>query len=128
PLGEPRPTAATPSPGGGGRWETRHPSFRQHGMPHQLLVLADVSKPLREQERQAWQRLIRVTGHELNNSLAPIKSIAGSLGSLLGHPSPPDDWRDDMQRGLSIIGSRADALGRFTTPYAHLPPLPPPTT
>ena len=53
--------------------------FWQGGPPHELLVLADVSQPLREQERQAWQRLIRVIGHELNNSLAPIKSIAGSL-------------------------------------------------
>jgi two-component system, NtrC family, nitrogen regulation sensor histidine kinase NtrY len=113
-------------PGGSGRWEIRRRKFWQGGLPHEMLVLADVSQPLREQERQAWQRLIRVIGHELNNSLAPIKSIAGSLVSLIAHPSPPDDWREDMQRGLSIIGSRADALGRFTTAYAQLARLPPP--
>jgi nitrogen fixation/metabolism regulation signal transduction histidine kinase len=113
-------------PGASGRWEARRRKFWQGGQPHEMLVLADVSQPLREQERQAWQRLIRVIGHELNNSLAPIKSIAGSLIALLGHPSPPDDWRDDMQRGLSIIGSRADALGRFTTAYAQLARLPAP--
>ena len=113
-------------PGGTGRWEVRRRKFWQGGLPHEMLVLADVSQPLREQERQAWQRLIRVIGHELNNSLAPIKSIAGSLVSLVAHPSPPDDWREDMQRGLSIIGSRADALGRFTTAYAQLARLPPP--
>ena len=112
--------------GGSGRWEIRRRKFWQGGQPHEMLVLADVSQPLREQERQAWQRLIRVIGHELNNSLAPIKSIAGSLASLVTHPSPPDDWRDDMQRGLTIIGSRADALGRFTTAYAQLARLPPP--
>ncbi len=66
-------------PGGSGRWEIRTSAFRQGGAPHRLLVLADVSRPLREEERQAWQRLIRVLGHELNNSLAPIQSIAGSL-------------------------------------------------
>jgi two-component system, NtrC family, nitrogen regulation sensor histidine kinase NtrY len=113
-------------PGGTGRWEIRRRKFWQGGQPHEMLVLADVSQPLREQERQAWKRLIRVIGHELNNSLAPIKSIAGSLVSLLAHPSPPDDWREDMQRGLSIIGSRADALGRFTTAYAQLARLPAP--
>jgi len=113
-------------PGASGKWEARRRKFWQGGQPHEMLVLADVSQPLREQERQAWQRLIRVIGHELNNSLAPIKSIAGSLIALVGHPTPPDDWRDDMQRGLSIIGSRADALGRFTTAYAQLARLPAP--
>ena len=113
-------------PGGSGRWEIRRRQFWQGGQPHELLVLADVSQPLREQERQAWQRLIRVIGHELNNSLAPIKSIAGSLGALISRPALPDDWRDDMQRGLSVIGARAEALGRFTTAYARLARLPPP--
>jgi two-component system, NtrC family, nitrogen regulation sensor histidine kinase NtrY len=113
-------------PGGSGKWEVKRRKFWQGGQPHEMLVLADVSQPLREQERQAWQRLIRVIGHELNNSLAPIKSIAGSLGGLLARTPPPDDWRDDMQRGLAIIGSRADALGRFTTAYAQLARLPAP--
>ena len=113
-------------PGGSGRWEVRRRQFWQGGQPHELLVLADVSQPLREQERQAWQRLIRVIGHELNNSLAPIKSIAGSLGGLVSRPSLPEDWRDDVQRGLGVIGARAEALGRFTVAYAQLARLPPP--
>jgi len=81
---------------------------------------------LRAQEHDAWRRLIRVLGHELNNSLAPIKSIAGSLESLIGRTPPPDDWRDDMQRGLAVIASRADALSRFTASYARLARPPPP--
>jgi nitrogen fixation/metabolism regulation signal transduction histidine kinase len=113
-------------PGRSGRWEIRRRKFWQGGHPHEMLVLNDVSQPLREQERVAWQRLIRVIGHELNNSLAPIKSIAGSLAALMALPTPPDDWRDDMQRGLTIIGGRADALGRFTTAYARLARLPAP--
>src|SRR5678815_4327048 len=100
-------------PGGSGRWEVRRSSFRQGGKPHHLLVLADVSRPLREEERQAWQRLIRVLGHELNNSLAPIQSIAGSLSSLLAQRIPPPDWREDAKRGLGVIASRADSLSRF---------------
>jgi two-component system nitrogen regulation sensor histidine kinase NtrY len=113
-------------PGGVGRWEIRRSQFRQGGRPHELLVLSDLSQPLREEERQAWQRLIRVIGHEMNNSLAPIKSIAGSLSSIIDRDPPPSDWRDDMQRGLSVIASRSEALSRFMSAYARLAKLPPP--
>jgi signal transduction histidine kinase len=104
----------------------RRTTFRQGGRPHQLLVLADVSRPLRDEERQAWQRLIRVIGHEINNSLAPIKSIAGSLESMLARDTMPDDWSEDMKRGLAVIASRSDSLSRFTTAYARLAKLPAP--
>lgn len=114
-------------PGGGsGRWEVRRTTFRLGGLPHDLLVLSDVSRPLREQERQAWQRLIRVIGHELGNSLAPIKSIAGSLETLLQRNPLPADWRDDMTKGLHVIASRTESLSRFTAAYARLARLPAP--
>jgi nitrogen fixation/metabolism regulation signal transduction histidine kinase len=113
-------------PGGVGRWEVRRSSFRQGGLPHHLLVLTDVSRPLRDEERQAWQRLMRVLGHEINNSLAPIKSIAGSLATLFRRPELPDDWREDTGRGLEVIASRAEALTRFTAAYARLARLPQP--
>lgn len=113
-------------PGGSGRWDVRHTTFRLGGLPHDLLVVADVSRPLREEERQAWQRLIRVIGHELGNSLGPIKSIAGSLDALLQRDPPPPDLTDDLRRGLQVIESRADALSRFTGAYARLAKLPPP--
>ena len=114
-------------PGGSaGRWEVRLTTFRLGGLPHDLLVLSDVSRPLREQERQAWQRLIRVIGHELGNSLGPIKSIAGSLENLLNRTPPPEDWREDMQKGLQVIASRTDSLSRFTGASARLARLPAP--
>jgi PAS domain S-box-containing protein len=113
-------------PGGSGRWEVRRTTFRQEGRPHQLLVLADVSRPLRDEERQAWQRLIRVLGHEINNSLAPIKSIAGSLESMLARQPLPDDWEEDMRRGLAVVAARSESLSRFTTAYARLAKLPSP--
>jgi nitrogen fixation/metabolism regulation signal transduction histidine kinase len=116
----------TAFPGGVGRWEIRRSQFRQGGRPHELLVLSDLSQPLREEERQAWQRLIRVIGHEMNNSLAPIKSIAGSLSTIIEREPPPADWRDDMQRGLNVIASRSEALSRFMSAYARLARLPPP--
>jgi nitrogen fixation/metabolism regulation signal transduction histidine kinase len=113
-------------PGGNGQWQVRRGSFRQGGLPHTLVVLSDVSAPLRQQEREAWHRLIRVLGHELNNSLAPIKSIAGSLESIASQDPMPTDWRDDMRRGLGIIAGRTDALSRFTLAYTALARLPRP--
>jgi two-component system nitrogen regulation sensor histidine kinase NtrY len=113
-------------PGGAGRWEVRRGSFRQDGRPHTLLVLADVSKTLREEELQAWQRLVRVLSHEINNSLAPIKSITGSLSSLLDRDPRPADAEDDLRRGLSVIGGRSEALVRFMSAYARLARLPAP--
>jgi PAS domain S-box-containing protein len=124
--GEDRRTMQMSFPGGTGRWGMRRTAFREQGMPHQLLVMADLSRPLREEELQAWQRLVRVLGHELNNSLAPIKSIAGSLETLLLREPRPDDWREDMQRGLTVIGARSAALSRFTQAYARLAKLPQP--
>ena len=88
-------------PGGAGRWEVRSGTFRQDGLPHQLLVLSDLSRVLRAEERSAWQRLVRVLGHEINNSLAPIKSIAGSLRSLAARPARPADWEHDLRSGLA---------------------------
>ena len=116
----------TAFPGSVGRWEIRRSSFRQGGRPHELLVLSDLSQPLREEERQAWQRLIRVIGHEMNNSLAPIKSIAGSLSTIVEREPPPSDWRDDVKRGLGVIASRSESLSRFMSAYARLAKLPPP--
>jgi nitrogen fixation/metabolism regulation signal transduction histidine kinase len=113
-------------PGGVGRWEVRRSDFRQGGLPHTLLVLTDVSRPLREQERQAWQRLMRVLGHEINNSLTPIKSIAGSLATMIRRGELPPDWRHDAGRGLEVIASRAEGLSRFTASYARLARLPQP--
>jgi two-component system, NtrC family, nitrogen regulation sensor histidine kinase NtrY len=113
-------------PGGVGRWDIRRSTFRERGISHQLLVLTDLSQTLREEERTAWQRLLRVLGHELNNSLAPIKSVAGSLADLLGRQPEPADYREDMQRGLDVISSRASSLARFVESYSKLARLPQP--
>jgi two-component system, NtrC family, nitrogen regulation sensor histidine kinase NtrY len=113
-------------PGGAGRWAVRHTTFRESGHPHKLLVLSDLTRELREEELLAWQRLVRVLGHELNNSLTPIQSIAQSLDTLVREPDPPADWRDDMLEGLSVIASRSDSLARFVSSYARLARLPAP--
>jgi two-component system nitrogen regulation sensor histidine kinase NtrY len=124
--------------GGSGRWGMRRGSFRQAGLPHQLVVLSDLSRALRDEERQAWQRLIRVMGHELNNSLAPIQSVAQSLESGLAAVTsgagggvdaaggPSAELLDDMKQGFGIIRSRTEALGRFMAAYSRLARLPAP--
>ena len=113
-------------PSGPGRWQLHRSTFREGGLPHQLLVVTDLTRALREEELQAWQRLVRVLGHELNNSLAPIKSIAGSLESLVKRDPLPGDWREDTSRGLSIIATRSEGLSRFMGAYARLAKLPRP--
>jgi two-component system, NtrC family, nitrogen regulation sensor histidine kinase NtrY len=125
--GEHAETSHLALPGGSGRWLVRRSRFRDHGVPHRLLVLSDLSRTLREEERSAWQRLLRVLGHELNNSLAPIRSIALSLSELLAPDAErPDDWLDDVRSGLAVIGSRTAGLARFMNGYARLARLPPP--
>jgi nitrogen fixation/metabolism regulation signal transduction histidine kinase len=133
--GEPVRTMELTFPGGSGRWGMRRGLFRQAGLPHHLVVLSDLSRALRDEERQAWQRLIRVMGHELNNSLAPIQSVAQSLESGLNslrnegdnlHPEVNRALLDDIQQGFGIIRSRTEALGRFMAAYSRLARLPAP--
>jgi nitrogen fixation/metabolism regulation signal transduction histidine kinase len=126
-TGPPSRTVELEVGGTDGRWEMRRGTFRQHGRPHQLVVLSDVSRALRAEELEAWKRLIRVIGHELNNSLAPIKSLAGSLERLLSQDPLPDDWRVDASRGLDVISSRSEALTRFMSDCSRLAKMPEPT-
>jgi signal transduction histidine kinase len=107
-------------------WEVRPSEVRLSGMPHKLVVMTDVGRALRAEERQAWQRLVRVLGHEINNSLGPIASIAETLRTSLAKPDRRPDLDDDLARGLDIIERRAAALARFMQSYARLVRLPPP--
>ena len=132
-LGLARPLAA-PTPttmdltfqGRLGRWDVRRTTFRQGGIKHDLLVMSDLSRALRQEERQAWKRLIRVLSHEINNSLAPIKSVAVSLLSLTSRKPRPADLGEDLRQGLTVIADRSEALSRFMASYAELARLPPP--
>jgi two-component system nitrogen regulation sensor histidine kinase NtrY len=108
------------------RWEVRRGAFRQGGRPHQFVVLADVSRALRDEERLAWQRLVRVLGHEINNSITPIKSLAERLQELLRREPPEGELRDDLERGLAVISARSEGLSRFLASYTRLAKLPPP--
>lgn len=107
-------------PGGTGPWEVRGLTFRRGGLPHRLLVVTDVSHSLREEERRTWRRLIRVLGHEINNSLGPIQSTANLLKER--HKT-----QAGLSEGLELIERRSQALGAFIRRYADLARLPPPT-
>lgn len=113
-------------PAQAGRWEVRTRRFRQGGRAHVLLVVSDLSHALREEERRAWKRIMRVIGHELNSSLTPIKSLSGTLRKLLLQAPLPEGWQGDISGGLSIIHDRADSLRRFMSGYARLARLPHP--
>ena len=115
----PDPPTADMRPGSP-RWSVRRSSFRLHGVPHTLFLLTDVALALQQEERFAWQRLIRVLSHEINNSLTPIQSIAGSLRTST--PAEPD-----LHRGLHVIEESAASLHRFLATYQRLAHLPPPT-
>ena len=114
------------------RWSVRRSVFRLGGVPHELFVLSDVQAALREEERVAWQRLVRVLSHEINNSLTPITSLAGSLRARLPPPECGDAdiaSREDaalLRRGLHLIEDRALSLHRFLQAYQQLTRLPAP--
>jgi len=113
-------------PAGSGRWDVWSGTFRQSGLPHYLLVVSDLSRALREEERKAWQRLVRVMGHELNNSLTPIKSMATTLRTRLAQGVAVESLREDLVSSLDVIASRSEALGRFMAGYTMLARLPAP--
>jgi two-component system nitrogen regulation sensor histidine kinase NtrY len=114
-------------PGGRGRWEVRRSTFRQDGRPHRLLVLADVTRALREEEQQAWRRIVRVLSHEINNSLTPIQSIARSVRRILERELTSSPRAEEVSEGLGVITARAEALSRFMARYARLARVPKPT-
>ncbi|MDY0354410.1 MAG: ATP-binding protein [Sedimentisphaerales bacterium] len=113
-------------PGGSGRWELRRGSYRERGVSHQLLFLSDLTRTLHEEERRAWERLIRTLRHEVNNSLTPIQSVAESLRTLIDRRPRSDDWDADLREGLAIIAERSEALDRFIGAYSRLARLPQP--
>ena len=110
---------------GSRRWQIRRSAIRMEGERLTLVVMTDLSTALRAEEREAWRRLVRVLSHEINNSLAPISSIAASIRDLVER-EPRADWAQDARRGLDIVRSRSESLRRFMAAYARLAQLPPP--
>ncbi|MFT4247288.1 MAG: ATP-binding protein [Pseudomonas sp.] len=114
--------------GAGGRWQVGHAALRSRSQSGRLLVLQPVERALRAEEAQAFRRLLRVLGHEINNSLAPIASMADTLGRLLPPSGTPLDaeLQADLRGGLGLIEQRSQSLQRFLGGYARLARLPAP--
>ncbi|MCP4712532.1 MAG: PAS domain-containing sensor histidine kinase [Planctomycetes bacterium] len=112
--------------GGFGRWQLRRNSYREGGLSHQLLFLTDLTQALHEEERQAWQRVVRILRHEINNSLAPIQSVAASLGKMVKRQGDFEGFQEDLEDGLEIIAERSDSLSGFIGAYSKLTQLPKP--
>ncbi len=109
-----------------GRWQVTHGTYREAGLAQHLLVVSDLRRTLREEERAAWQRLLRVMGHEVKNSLAPIRSIAGTVRSMVARELPEGPHRADALEGLQVIEERSASLDRFLSQYRRLAHVPPP--
>jgi nitrogen fixation/metabolism regulation signal transduction histidine kinase len=114
-------------PGGAGRWQVMREVFHDAGRPFRLLVVTDLSQALRDEERRAWRRLIRVIWHELNNSLAPIKSVIETSRDALAAGSPDKAEREELAHNLALVAERAESLRRFLSRYSELARMPEPT-
>ena len=114
-------------PGRAGRWQVMREVFHEAGRPFRLLVVTDLSQALREEERRAWRRLIRVIWHELNNSLAPIKSVIETSRDALAAGPPDQAEREELAHNLALVAERAESLRRFLSRYSELARMPEPT-
>ncbi len=125
--GPPTASEAHAFPSRSGRWQVMRETFREGGRSFRLLVVTDLSAALREEERRAWRRLIRVIWHELNNSLAPIKSVIETARDALSAGAPGPEERQDLAQSLALVAERSDALRRFLSRYSELARLPEPS-
>lgn len=114
-------------PGRAGRWQIMRETFREAGRQFRLLVVTDLSQALRDEERRAWRRLIRVIWHELNNSLAPIKSVIETSRDALAAGPPDASEREELTHNLALVAERAESLRRFLSRYSELARMPEPT-
>lgn len=109
-----------------GRFNVHVEEFRKSGIQHKLLFITDVRTLLRSEERKAWQSLVRVISHEINNSLSPIASISQTLSRMISRRNIEAEIGEDLIEGLTIIGERAQGLSHFVESYKQLAKLPEP--
>ena len=109
----------------GGEPQVYHVSQRRfllNAVPHRLLLLKQLTREINSQEVATWKKVIRVIAHELNNSLAPISSLAHSGQILVKAPPNPDQ----LTRVFETIEERARHLAGFIEGYAQFAKLPQP--
>lgn len=112
-------------PDGRGKFHVMAERFSANQREHRLVFITDIQRLLRDEERQAWQSLVRVLGHEINNSLSPIASIADTLTRLTRRGLQPED-SERLREGLGVIIERSQSLTGFLHRYHQLTKLPAP--
>jgi nitrogen fixation/metabolism regulation signal transduction histidine kinase len=105
----------------------RTDQYFEKGIKHKLIFITDIQNLLREEERQAWQKLLRVLSHEINNSIAPIASIGETLEKMVDKQYSNTDLDNDLKEGLGVITERAQSLNIFIQRYQKLAKLPHPS-
>ena len=100
-------------------------TFLSEGKPHQLYMLTNAERLLMEKERKAWQSLLRVLSHEMNNSLTPIAAISQTMQRKLQKIND-EKQRVSLLDGIGIINERASSLSVFIASYSQLAHLPQP--
>jgi nitrogen fixation/metabolism regulation signal transduction histidine kinase len=113
-------------PGAIGRWQVRSEGFRDAGVQQHVLFITDLRQVLRDEELTAWKNLMRVVSHEINNSLFPITSLSQTLTDMIHRDPLAEDWKDDLNEGLTIISERSNSLNGFIKRYAQLAKVPVP--
>lgn len=108
----------------GEAFELRRGVFHQGGERYQFVLLSSAWRVRRQEERAAWQRLVRVLGHEVNSTLTPVQSLAGTCLALLA--DLPEAHTERLRRALEAIEHRARGLSSFIADYARLARLPEP--
>jgi len=99
--------------------------FLSEGKQHHLYLITSAERLLIEKERKAWQSILRVLSHEMNNSLTPISSISQAMKQKLQNENKPLN-RSSLSDGVNIIQERADSLSSFIASYGQLSHLPQP--
>ncbi len=109
-----------------GKFNVHMETYREGGEQQKLLFITDVSTMLRSEERKAWQSLVRVISHEINNSLSPISSISQSLQRLLNRQDDIESHKEYITEGLTIVSQRTKSLSNFVNSYKQIASLPEP--
>lgn len=107
-------------------WHLSVSPFRLNQREHLLYQLKPMTREFKLEEIKAWKKLIRVIGHELNNSLAPMSSLAFSGARLLQKSELSTDDQTQLAQMFGVIAERAAQLNQFLQAYLNFAKLPPP--
>jgi signal transduction histidine kinase len=109
---------------GARRLRVRRAEFQDRGFGKSFFVIEELTEELRLSEKAAYEKLIRMMSHEVNNSVGAVRSLLES--SLRYAPQVGDEDRDDFTNALTIASSRIDSLNRFMRSFADVVRIPAP--